>query len=213
MDTNAFSQSNPFSKLIEHIFPGENMPGLTKIKNDDYSAVYVSEARSMLKKERHYVFAIGGSNMISVGSHVRLSDIHELKCLQFRTFEEPVEQHVLTSYIEFNPQCQQIFIKRYTISEDANKKKISEYMFEYDHQFYNVHLFHSTESDFEFMPDGNLLSALLTWDTLIIPSVDIVKGEQSLHTPPPMTPPATPPPRRTKSSLHRTTNHWLRNPQ
>ena len=27
-------------------------------------------------------------------------------------------------------------------------------MFEYDHKFFNVHLFHSTESDFEFMPDG-----------------------------------------------------------
>lgn len=176
MSTDPFRPSNSMTKLIGRIFTPDTIPALTKLNQDDMSAMYACEARSLLQKERRYMFAFGEPNMISVGSHVRLSDINGLTCLQFRTFDEPIEQHVLPGLVEFDPDCLTVAIKRYAISKDVdNKTKISEYMFEHDGQPMNVHLFHSSDSDFEFMPDGNLLSALLTWDTLLVPSVDVFR--------------------------------------
>ena len=127
----------------------------------------------MLRKERHYMFVIGAVDVIPIGSNVQIEDINNISCIQFRTFQEPIVQQVLVNYIDFDARAGQIPIKRYNISKDANGKKISEYMFEYERRPYNVHIFHSTDSDYEYVPDGNLLSALITWDTMIMASIDV----------------------------------------
>lgn len=158
--------------VIKFLF-NDNNPGVTKIKNTQYDSVYVCECKSMLRKERHYMFVIGAIDVIPIGSNVQIEDINTISCLQFRTFQEPIVQQVLTNYIDFDPRAGDLSIKRYNISKDVNGKKISEYMFEYERKPYNVHIFHSTDSDFEFVPDGNLLSALITWDTMIMPSINV----------------------------------------
>jgi hypothetical protein len=158
--------------VIKFLF-NDNNPGVTKIKNTQYDSVYVCECKSMLRKERHYMFVIGAIDVIPIGSNVQIEDINTISCLQFRTFQEPIVQQVLTNYIDFDPRAGDLSIKRYNISKDVNGKKISEYMFEYERKPYNVHIFHATDSDYEFVPDGNLLSALITWDTMIMPSINV----------------------------------------
>jgi hypothetical protein len=127
----------------------------------------------MLRKERHYMFIIGSVDVIPIGSNVQIEDINNISCIQFRTFQEPIVQQVLLNYIDFDARAGQIPIKRYNISKDGSGKKISEYMFEFERKPYNVHIFHQTDSDYEFVPDGNLLSALITWDTMIMSSIDV----------------------------------------
>lgn len=151
----------------------DNNPGVTKLKNTQFDSVYVCECKSMLQKEKHYMFVIGSVDVIPIGSNVQIEDINNINCIQLRTFQEPIVQQVLINYIDFNPQVANIPIKRYSISKDANGKKISEYMFNFQSKPYNVHIFHSTDSDYEFVPDGNLLSALITWDTMLIPSINV----------------------------------------
>lgn len=158
--------------LVKLLFQ-DNNPGVTKIKNTQYDSVYVCECKSMLRKERHYMFVIGSIDVIPIGSNVQIEDINNISCIQFRTFQEPIVQQVLLNYIDFDPRAGQIPIKRYNISKDINGKKISEYMFEYERKPYNVHIFHQTDSDYEFVPDGNLLSALITWDTMIMSSINV----------------------------------------
>lgn len=158
--------------LVKLLF-NDNNPGVTKIKNTQYDSVYVCECKSMLRKERHYMFVIGSVDVIPIGSNVQIEDVNNITCIQFRTFQEPILQQVLLNYIDFDPSAGDISIKRYNISKDTNGKKISEYMFEYDRKPYNVHIFHATDSDYEFIADGNLLSALITWDTMIMPSIDV----------------------------------------
>lgn len=158
--------------LVKLLFQ-DNNPGVTKIKNTQYDSVYVCECKSMLRKERHYMFVIGSVDVIPIGSNVQIEDINNISCIQFRTFQEPIVQQVLLNYIDFDSRAGQIPIKRYNISKDGNGKKISEYMFEYERKPYNVHIFHQTDSDYEFVPDGNLLSALITWDTMIMSSIDV----------------------------------------
>lgn len=157
------------------LFFNDNNPGLTKIKNTQYDSVYVCECKSMLRKERHYMFVIGAVDVIPIGSNVQIEDINNISCIQFRTFQEPILQQVLANYIEFDPRCGDVAIKRYNISGggEGGGKKISEYMFEYMQKPYNVHIIHSTDSDFEYVPDGNLLSALITWDTLVMASINV----------------------------------------
>lgn len=162
--------------VVKLLFSNNN-PGVTKIKNTQYDAVYACEFKTLLNKEKHYMFVMGGLDVIPLGSNVQIEDIDNIKCIQFRTFDEPIVQHVLTTKLEFNPLCNSVGIKRYNISTDSNNKKISEYMFEYDRRTYNAHIFHTTDSDYEYVPDGNLLSALITWNTMIIPSIDIVGRE------------------------------------
>ena len=158
--------------LVKLLFQ-DNNPGVTKIKNTQYDSVYVCECKSMLRKERHYMFVIGSVDVIPIGSNVQIEDINNISCIQFRTFQEPIVQQVLLNYIDFDARAGQIQIKRYNISKDGNGKKISEYMFEYESKPYNVHIFHQTDSDYEFVPDGNLLSALITWDTMIMSSINV----------------------------------------
>lgn len=159
----------PIVKLLFN----DNNPGVTKLKNTQFDSVYVCECKSMLRKEKHYMFVIGSVDVIPIGSNVQIEDINNINCIQLRTFQEPILQQVLVNYIDFNPQAGNIPIKRYSISKDANGKKISEYMFDYQSKPYNVHIFHATDSDYEFVPDGNLLSALITWDTMLIPSINV----------------------------------------
>lgn len=158
--------------LVKLLF-NDNNPGVTKLKNTQFDSIYVCECKSMLRKERHYMFVIGAVDVIPIGSNVQIEDINNITCIQFRTFQEPIVQQVLVNYIDFDPRASQIPIKRYNISKDGNGKKISEYMFQFENKPYNVHIFHATDSDYEFVPDGNLLSALITWDTMIMPSIDV----------------------------------------
>jgi hypothetical protein len=158
--------------LVKLLFQ-DNNPGVTKLKNTQYDSVYVCECKSMLRKERHYMFVIGSVDVIPIGSNVQIEDINNISCIQFRTFQEPIVQQVLLNYIDFDARAGQIPIKRYNISKDGNGKKISEYMFQFENKPYNVHIFHQTDSDYEFVPDGNLLSALITWDTMIMSSINV----------------------------------------
>ena len=164
--------------IIKLLF-NDNNPGVTKLKNTVYDSVYVCECKTMLQKERHYMFVIGAVDKIPIGSNVQIEDINNISCIQFRTFQEPIVQQVLANYIEFDSNANQVVIKRYNISKDANNKKTSEYMFEYEHKPYNVHIFHGTDSDYEYVPEGNLLSALITWDTMIMSSINVGAPPQS----------------------------------
>jgi hypothetical protein len=158
--------------IVKLLFDNNN-PGVTKLKNTQFDSVYVCECKSMLQKEKHYMFVIGSVDVIPIGSNVQIEDINNINCIQFRTFQEPILQQVLVNRIDFSPQAGNVFIKRYNISKDTNGKKISEYMFNFESKPYNVHIFHTTDSDYEFVPDGNLLSALITWDTMLIPSINV----------------------------------------
>lgn len=167
------------------LFFNDNNPGVTKLKNTQYDSVYVCECKSMLRKERHYMFVIGSVDVIPIGSNVQIEDINNISCIQFRTFQEPLVQQVLVNYIDFDSKSGQVPIKRYNISQDKNGRKISEYMFQYGNKPYNVHIFHTTDSDYEFVPEGNLLSALITWDTMIMASIDIGAPPTSPNPSPP----------------------------
>ncbi len=167
--------NNYLNQLIYLIFGDKNY-GVTKIKNTEHESVYACECRNMLRKDKYYLFVIGAKDIISIGANVRIEDITNINCLQFRTFMEPMLQKVLVNKIEIDPAVNSIPIKRYNISQD-NVQKISEYLFEYEKHSYNVHLFHTTDSDFEYVTEGSLYSALITWNTMIIPSVDIVSRQ------------------------------------
>lgn len=168
--------------IIKLLF-SDNNPGITKIKNTQYDSVYACEFKTLLNKEKHYMFIMGDLNVIPIGSNVQIEDIENIKCIQLRTFDEPIVQQVLKTSLEFEPKCSSIAIKRYNISTDKNNKKISEYMFNYERRVYNVNLFHTTDSDYEYVPEGNLLSALITWNTMIIPSIDVVSRNLDLQQP------------------------------
>lgn len=163
------------NSLVYLIFGKENY-GLTKIKNTEYESVYACECKNMLRKDKNYMFVIGNKDIISIGSNVRMEDIANITCIQFRTFTEPILQKVLSNKINIRPELNNIVIKRYNISRD-NNGKISEYLFEYEKRPYNVHLFHTTDSDFEYVVDGTLYSAVITWNTMIMSSVDIVSKQ------------------------------------
>lgn len=178
-----FNQPQHSLTQITHLLFGDRNYGLTKIKNTVNESVYACECRTMMGKDKHYLFVIGSIDVISIGANVRLDDIVNITCIQFRTFSEPIVQKVLVNNIDIQPGVDRIPIKRYNISSDNTGHKISEYMFEYNQKPYNVHLFHTTESDNEYMPDGNLHSAIITWNTMIIGSVDIVSRGDTLNTP------------------------------
>lgn len=162
---------NSLLPIVKLIF-GDNNFGVTKIKNTTYDSVYACESISMLRKDKFYVFVIGAIDVISIGSNVRIEDINNISCIQFRTFSEPILQKVIKQKIEFEPNSNNVPIKRYNISKEGNSK-VSEYMFEYDKKPYNVHLFHTTDSDFEYVNDGTLYSSLITWNTMIINSINV----------------------------------------
>lgn len=173
---------NSLNTLAVAIF-GDRNYGVTKIKNTEFESVYACECKSMLRKDKNYLFIIGTKDIISIGANVRMEDINNISCIQFRTFQEPILQKVLSNKIELENILSSVPIKRYNISKDENGNKVSEYLFEYNGKPYNVHIFHTTESDFEYVPDGNLYSAIITWNTMVINSVDIVsKQAPSLQT-------------------------------
>lgn len=171
---------NSLNQLISHIF-GERNYGVTKIKDTEFESVYACECKTMLRKDKNYLFLIGTKDIISIGSNVRVEDIN-VTCIQFRTFQEPILQTVLSNKIDIESSISNIPIKRYNLSTDENGTKISEYLFDWNGKPFNVHLFHTTDSDFEYVPDGNLYSAIITWNTMIINSVNIVsKQAPPLH--------------------------------
>lgn len=173
---------NSLNTLAVAIF-GDRNYGVTKIKNTEFESVYACECKSMLRKDKNYLFIIGTKDIISIGANVRMEDINNISCIQFRTFQEPILQKVLSNKIELENILSSVPIKRYNISKDENGNKVSEYLFEYNGKPYNVHIFHTTDSDFEYVPDGNLYSAIITWNTMVINSVDIVsKQAPSLQT-------------------------------
>lgn len=163
------------NSLVYLIFGKENY-GVTKIKNTEFESVYACECKNMLRKDKNYMFVIGNKDIISIGSNVRMEDITNITCIQFRTFTEPILQKVLSNKIDINPELNNISIKRYNITKD-NTGKISEYLFEHEKRPYNVHLFHTTDSDFEYVVDGTLYSAVITWNTMIMSSVDIISKQ------------------------------------
>lgn len=163
------------NQLVITIF-GDRNYGVTKIKDTEFESVYACECKTMLRKDKNYLFVIGTKDIISIGSNVRIEDVNTT-CIQFRTFQEPILQKVLSNKIDLENILSSIPIKRYNISKDENGNKISEYLFEHNGKPYNAHLFHTTDSDFEYVPDGNLYSAIITWNTMIIPSVDVVSKQ------------------------------------
>ena len=167
---------NSLNTLAVAIF-GDRNYGVTKIKNTEFESVYACECKSMLRKDKNYLFIIGTKDIISIGANVRMEDISNISCIQFRTFQEPILQKVLSNKIELETVLSSVPIKRYNISKDEIGNKVSEYLFEYNGKPYNVHIFHTTDSDFEYVPDGNLYSAIITWNTMVINSVDIVSRQ------------------------------------
>lgn len=167
---------NSLNQLVVAMF-GDRNYGVTKIKNTEFESVYACECKSMLRKDKNYLFIIGTKDIISIGANVRMEDITNISCVQFRTFQEPILQKVLSNKIELETILSSVPIKRYNVSKDENSNKVSEYLFEYNGKPYNAHLFHTTDSDFEYVPDGNLYSAIITWNTMIINSVDIVSKQ------------------------------------
>lgn len=162
---------NSLLPIVKLIF-GDNNFGVTKIKNTTYESVYACESVSMLRKDKFYMFVIGEIDIISIGSNVRIEDISNISCIQFRTFTEPILQKVIKQKVEFEPIANDISIKRYNISKD-DKGKVSEYMFEYNNKPYNVNIFHTTDSEFEYVNEGTLYSSLITWNTMIINSITV----------------------------------------
>lgn len=162
---------NSLLPIVKLIF-GDNNFGVTKIKNTTYESVYACESVSMLRKDKFYMFVIGEIDIISIGSNVRIEDINNISCIQFRTFTEPILQKVIKQKVEFEPIANDISIKRYNISKD-DKGKVSEYMFEYNNKPYNVNIFHTTDSEFEYVNEGTLYSSLITWNTMIINSITV----------------------------------------
>lgn len=169
------------NSLVYLIF-GDRNHGLTKIKNTERDSVYACECITMLRKDKHYMFVIGAKDIISIGANVRMEDIANISCIQFRTFTEPILQKVLSNKVEFKPALNEVLIKRYNINNNDPNGKISEYLFEYDQKPYNVHLFHTSDSDFEYVADGTLYSAVITWNTMIMPSINVVSKQ--LQAPP-----------------------------
>lgn len=179
---------NSLLPIVKLIF-GDNNFGVTKIKNTTYESVYACESVSMLRKDKFYMFVIGDIDIISIGSNVRIEDISNISCIQFRTFAEPILQKVMKQKIEFEPVANDVPIKRYNISKDENGK-VSEYMFEFNNKPYNVNIFHTTDSEFEYVNEGTLYSSLITWNTMIINSITVASKpttyqEQSPSDPPP----------------------------
>ena len=165
------ANQNSLLPIVKLIF-GDNNFGVTKIKNTVYESVYACESVSMLRKDKFYMFVIGAIDIISIGSNVRIEDVDNISCIQFRTFTEPILQKVIKQKIEFEPIANDVLIKRYNISKEG-EGKVSEYMFEYNKKPYNVNIFHTTDSDFEYVNDGTLYSSLITWNTMIINSIDV----------------------------------------
>jgi hypothetical protein len=162
---------NSLLPIVKLLFGDSNF-GLTKIKNTTYESVYACESSTMLRKDKFYLFVIGSVDVIPIGSNVRIEDVGNISCIQLRTFSEPILQKVIKQKIEFMPNSNNIRITKYNITKDSNSK-ISEYMFEYNDKPYNVHLFHTTDSDFEYVNEGSLYSALITWNTMIINSINV----------------------------------------
>ena len=68
----------PIVKLLFN----DNNPGVTKLKNTQFDSVYVCECKSMLRKEKHYMFVIVSVDVIPLVSNVLIEDLNNINCIQ-----------------------------------------------------------------------------------------------------------------------------------
>lgn len=150
-----------FNKLFKHY----NW-SLLKLKSN----IYVCQCNNKLR-EKYYIFLICSDDYdISIGSIVFAHSMNNIKCIQFRSFKEPLTN---TNIPKHSIPFDNSFVKKYTITKNNTQKdksknqKISEYRMVVNEFKYIVQLFHTTDSDYEYNNNGILLSAIITWNTMI----------------------------------------------
>jgi len=153
-------ESNSDYEIIFSIIPEETK--FTKVHKD----IYATMIKSMLAKDNRYVIiVIEDDDNIPIGQLNELKNI-KWKAVQFRTMEGYIDNCVSKQDLTINID-RSIPIQRYEIWVDDDGKKMSDYKCNlYGHTF-KITLIHNTDSDYEFGSQGTLMSALITWNTIL----------------------------------------------
>ena len=155
---NIFENNTQYRDIINNIL-GVNMP-FTKINNELYGTL----VKTLLGKDNRYVFlTINGDNN-PIGYETVLENVGWTS-LQLRNVAGHVGGVKTKTNVEFNVG-RNIPIKRYSVENDGNQL-ISNYKCVMNSENYKIVLLHTTDSEFEYVEDGSLISALTTWGTII----------------------------------------------
>lgn len=136
--------------------------------------MYAVRVHSQLQNVYRFIFITCDCTGANTTGIVTIQEIIPItKSIQFIEFDAEPEFgsrlptiDYVTLVAKLDP-IRKISIKRFNIvnKPDSGSTKISEY----ESPEGTVLLFHKTESDFEYVPNGNLLAAVITFNTLIYP--------------------------------------------
>jgi len=138
-----------------------NETQFTKINN----TVYATLVKTLLGKDKRYVFVVVNNDMESVGTVKSLKSLN-WDSIQLRNVSGVVSGVTTSADISLFNTPRSIQIKRYNIVKDEGQL-MSEYYCDSYSNPYKIVLIHTTDSEFEYISDGTLISALTTWNTLI----------------------------------------------
>jgi len=145
-----------FSSYINIYF---NHPTLTKTKNVDKHSVYMVKTYCLLSNECRYIIALVTEDNIPIGTNKKLSDLNWVS-LQTRTLED---KHNIHSH-SYNPKMEGPLVSpivRNNIGKDMSTYSCETFPIE-------VHLLHKKKDvQSEYQPNGNLISAIETFQTII----------------------------------------------
>ena len=152
---------------------------MTKIQD---GGMYCARVKSMLGKDNRYIFAIvNGDNAKPVGTKITFKDL-KWSSLQFRTISGYIDNVDSIPNVTFNLR-RDIPVSKYKTYRDDNNVLCSDYLCDFFTNPFRVTLVHTTDSEFEYFPNGNLLSSLNTWNTIIefIEQSDIYKVRDEVN--------------------------------
>ena len=153
------SSSNNKHSVFHEILGGQTQ--FTKI-ND---TVYATLVKTLLGKYKRYVLVVVNNDTESVGTVKSLKSLN-WDSIQLRSVSGVVTGVTTTADISLFNISRSIPIKRYNIVKGEGTLMSEYYCDSYDSP-YKIVLIHTTDSEFEYISDGTLISALTTWNTLI----------------------------------------------
>jgi len=136
-----------------------NHPTLTKIKNVDNHSIYMVKTYCLLSNFCRYIIALVQEDNSPKGTKMKLSNLSWVS-LQTRTLED---RHDVDSH-SYNPKMEGPLVTKIT------RKTIGPNMSTYSCDSFpiEVHLLHKKKDvQSEYQPNGNLISAIETFQTII----------------------------------------------
>ena len=136
-----------------------NHPSLTKIKNVDKHSVYMVKTYCLLSNFCRYIIPLVPEDNNAIGAKMKLSNLSWVS-LQTRTLED---RHDVDSH-SYNPKMEGPLVAKIT------RKNIGANMSTYSCESFpiEVHLLHKKKDvQSEYQPNGNLISAIETFQTII----------------------------------------------